>query len=209
MIDVVLVDDHVLFREGLRALLGGHGDIAVVASAGDAREGKQLLDEHPAALAIVDVALPGQGGLPLVRDLKRDDPRRRVLVLSMHSHLDVVADAFDHGADGYALKTLPPAELVRAVQLVAEGGRYVAPGLEGAAGNGHGMPLGLLRALSRREREIFDLLVRGDRNRDIAQNLFISVKTVETHRTRIMRKLEVHNIGELVRLAVRHGHLAV
>lgn len=208
-----MVDDHELFREGVRALLERAG-IAVVGAAGDARGGKLVLDKQPEAMAIIDVTLPGPSGLSLVRDLKRETQDRRVLVLSMHEHKDVVADALDCGADGYAFKRQSPADLVRAIRVVHTVGRYLPPGMEELAfdRNNYGgarEPRGALHALSRREYEIFDLLVRGSTNQEIAEGLFISPKTVETHRARIMHKLDVHNIGELVRLAVRVGHHAV
>jgi DNA-binding NarL/FixJ family response regulator len=210
MICVILVDDHELFREGLRALLSQDPEITVVATAGDAREAKRVVGDHPTALLIVDVSLPGSGGVPLVRELKREEQRRPVLMLSMHQHADVVADALDNGADGYALKSQSPKELLAAIRVVAGGKRYLAPGLPVPSGDGHpgAVPLGLLRALSKREREVLTCLVRGDSNQDIARQLFISVKTVETHRIRVMKRLEVHSIADLVRLAVRHGHFA-
>jgi len=203
MIHVILVDDHELFREALRILLSQDTGISVTATAGDAREAKRVFAEHPSDLAIVDVTLPGAGGIPLVRDLKRSEPHRKVLMLSMHEHIDVVADAMDNGADGYALKSQSPGELLQAIHTVAAGGQYLAPGLELPAmnGAGHILPAGLLRSLSKREREIFDLLIRGDRNHDIAGHLFISVKTVETHRTRINKKLGIHSTTELIRFA--------
>jgi DNA-binding NarL/FixJ family response regulator len=209
MIRVILVDDHELFCEGLRALLSQEPAIEVVGTAGDARQAQQVVADHPGALVIVDVSLPGSGGVALVRELKRADPMRPALVLTMHEHADVVADALDSGADGYALKSQPPRELVAAIHKVAGGGRYLAPGLTAPQGDAQhrAVPSGLLRTLSKREREIFACLVRGDSNQQIARQLFISVKTVETHRMRVLKKLDVHSMAELVRLAVRHGHL--
>ena len=210
MIRVILVDDHELFREGLRALLSQDPEISIVAAAADAREAKPLVAEHPGSVVIVDVTLPGAGGVSFVRDLKREEPGRPVLMLSMHQHSDVVADALDSGADGYALKSESAAELLEAIRRVARGEQYLAPGLSLPPGDGahRTTPSGLLRTLSKREREIFACLVRGDDNRAIAQQLFISVKTVETHRMRIMKKLDVHSMADMVRLAARHGHLA-
>jgi DNA-binding NarL/FixJ family response regulator len=210
MIRLVLVDDHELFREGLRALLECDATLSIVASANDAREALDATAQHPCDVVILDVTLPGCNGTSLVRDLKREDPARKVLMLSMHQHLDVVTEALDNGADGYAIKNQSPAELREAIRTVAAGERYLAPSLRDAVSerNGRGLTTGLLGALSKREREIFGLLVRGYNNNDIAGQLFISIKTVETHRTRIMKKLEVHSMGDLVRLAARHGHLA-
>jgi DNA-binding NarL/FixJ family response regulator len=159
---------------------------------------------------LVDVSLPGSNGVALVRELKRSDRRRRVVVLTMHQHPDMVCDAFAAGADGYALKHQSREELLAAIFAVAAGDRYVAPAVAEALPTGvdQARPRGALAALSAREREVFDLLVRGLGNGDVGKQLCISVKTVETHRARIMRKLDVHNIGDLIRLAARQGVLA-
>jgi DNA-binding NarL/FixJ family response regulator len=146
----------------------------------------------------------------LVRELKRDNRRRRVVVLTCHQHPDIVCDAFAAGADGYALKQQSREELLAAIFAVAGGNRYVAPAVAAAlpADAGKIVPRGALGALSAREREVFDLLIRGFGNAEVGKQLYISIKTVETHRARIMRKLDVHNIGELIRLAARQGLLA-
>jgi DNA-binding NarL/FixJ family response regulator len=205
---IVLVDDHRLFRDGVRAILGAYPDLELVGEAADAREAEQLLDDVPHDLLIVDVTLPGSNGVALMRNRKRKKDKRPILVLTMHHSADIVADAFAAGATGYALKQQSEAELVDAVRCAASGRRYLAPQippevLDGRAAAGNSV----LSLLSSREREIFDLIVRGSTNADVAKQLFISIKTVETHRTRILRKLGVHSLGELIRLAVRHGLL--
>jgi DNA-binding NarL/FixJ family response regulator len=208
MIRVVLVDDHELFCEGMRAVLAGEPDLSLVATAHDAPSARRLLDEQPCEVVVVDVSLPGPAGTDLVRELREEAPERPILMLSMHQYPDVVADAFDSGASGYALKSQSPRELFEAIHAVAAGRRYLAPTLEPVAPPSARRPqLGLLRGLSAREREVFDLLVSGHSNQEVSKRLFISVKTVETHRMRIMKKLGVHNIGDLIRIAVRHGHL--
>ncbi|HEX6836219.1 MAG TPA: response regulator transcription factor, partial [Polyangia bacterium] len=171
------------------------------------------LAEHTAFDEIVlDITLPGSNGLALLRELKRLRIRQPALILTMHQHADMVTDAFAAGAVGYALKHQSELEIVEAIRSVARRETYLAPSLppellpDGDGAPPH--PVGVLSVLSSREREIFDLIVRGHSNADIAARLFISVKTVETHRTRIMRKLDVHNVGELIRLAARHGFLA-
>ena len=210
MIRIILVDDHELFRDGLGELLRKRGDLAVVAEANDAREATLAVAENPCDLVVVDITLPGSSGIALVRDLKRDDPRRPVLMLSSYQDADIVADALDAGADGYAIKTQSPQQFIEAIHAVVAGQGYLAPSLRHVVrrDGGRSGRTGFLGSLSAREREIFDLLVRGRSNGDIAKALFISVKTVETHRTHIMKKLDVHSIGDLVRLAARHGHLA-
>jgi DNA-binding NarL/FixJ family response regulator len=208
-IRIILVDDHQLFRAGLRALLTVEPAFEVVAEAGDAREAVTCVETVPHDLVIVDVTLPGSNGIALIRELKRRQKRLPVLVLTMHQHADYVVDAFAAGANGYALKLQSEAEIFEAIRTVGSGGTYAAPAIaqlvRGSATPAHGS---VLASLSAREREIFDLLVRGYTNAEVAKQLFISVKTVETHRTRILRKLDVHNIGDLVRLAARHGLIA-
>jgi DNA-binding NarL/FixJ family response regulator len=207
---LILVDDHQLFRAGLRALLAAHADLEVVAEAGDAREAVERCEQIEHDLLVADVTLPGSNGVALIRELRRRRQRRPVLVLTMHQHADIASDAVAAGAAGDALKLQSESELVEAIRVTAGGGRYVAPQMAGVLEslNGSGSAGGVLGTLSAREREIFDLLVRGLTNADVARQLFISVKTVETHRTRILHKLDVHNIGELVRLAARHGLIA-
>jgi two-component system, NarL family, response regulator NreC len=211
-IRILLVDDHRLFRDGLRAILALHGDVSVVGEADDARSAAQLAAAVEHDLVIVDVTLPGSNGVALVRELKRQQRTTPVLVLTMHQHADIVADAFAAGATGYALKHQSEAELLEAVRACAARRRYVAPQIAPAvaepATGSRKRGGGVLSQLSSREREIFDLIVRGSSNAAIAEQLFISIKTVETHRTRIMKKLGVHSVGELIRLAARHGLLA-
>jgi DNA-binding NarL/FixJ family response regulator len=209
-IRIVLVDDHQLFRAGLRALLTVEPAFEVVAEAGDAREACACVEAVDHDLVIVDVTLPGSNGIALIRELKRRQKRRPVLVLTMHQHADYVVDAFAAGANGYALKLQSEAEIFEAIRTVGGGGTYAAPAIAQLARGAAAQPAhgSVLSSLSAREREIFDLLVRGYTNAEVAKQLFISVKTVETHRTRILRKLDVHNIGDLVRLAARHGLIA-
>ncbi|HWE27699.1 MAG TPA: response regulator transcription factor [Polyangia bacterium] len=208
---IVIVDDHRLFRDGLRAIFAAYDDLVIVGEAADVREAELLVASVAHDLVIVDVTLGGRNGVAFIRELKRNKNETPVLVLSMHQHPDIVADAFAAGAGGYAVKHQSESELIEAIRTVVAGQRYLAPQIPAEAltavsrgGNGKG----LLAQLSSREREIFDLIVRGSSNASVAQQLFISVKTVETHRTRIMRKLGVHSVGELIRLAARHGLLA-
>lgn len=211
-IRILLVDDHRLFRDGLRAILALHGDVEVVGEADDARSAAQLAETVEHDLVIVDVTLPGPNGLALVRELKRQHHTTPILILTMHQHADIVADALAAGATGYALKHQSEAELLEAVRATAARQRYLAPqiaaSVDDSAVGSRKRAAGILAQLSSREREIFDLMVRGSSNGDIAAQLFISIKTVETHRTRIMKKLGVHSLGELIRLAARHGLLA-
>lgn len=208
MIRVLLVDDHELFCQGMCALLAREPDLSVVGSARDVATARSLFDEQACDVAVIDISLPGAGGISLVRELRRELPHLAILMLSMHDYPDVVSDALARGATGYALKSQSPQEISDAIRTVAGGQRYLAPPLtELAPSIGKRPSLGLLSGLSAREREVFDLLVQGQSNQAISSSLFISVKTVETHRMRLMRKLSVHSIGELIRLAVRHDRL--
>jgi DNA-binding NarL/FixJ family response regulator len=210
-IRLLLVDDHRLFRDGLKAILGSYPDLTVVAEANDARSALELVETVEFDVVVLDITLPGSNGLALLRELKRRRVKQPALVLTMHQHGDMVADAFAAGAVSYALKHQSESELVEAVRSTARRVTYLAPQLSRELlpdASGASAAHGVLETLSSREREIFDLIVRGNSNADIARQLFISVKTVETHRTRIMRKLDVHNVGELIRLAARHGFLA-
>jgi two-component system secretion response regulator SsrB len=209
---IVLIDDHLLFREGLSEALKRDPRYELVGEAEDARAAYQIVDATDPDLVIVDVGLPGTNGIALVRELVRRERRRRVLVLTMHCEADFAAQAFAAGAGGYALKHQSLEDIKEAIAAVMAGHRYCAPRIDRtqidtamvARQDGEGP----LAVLSPREREVFDMLVRGYSNRGIAEQLAISAKTVDTHRTRIMRKLSIHSIGELVRYAARHHLLS-
>jgi two-component system response regulator NreC len=210
-----LVDDHQLFRQGLRTILAKEGDLTVVGEASDAREAYQLVvDAHP-DVVVLDVSLPGVNGIAATRELVRREPHAHVLMLSMHSSEDYVAQALAAGATGYALKDQSAGEVVDAIRAVARGQAYLSPKISRFVvedylrlRRGDTARTGPLAALSVREQEIFDLLVRGFSNDGIAGQLCISVKTVETHRAHILHKLHLHSIAELVRFAARHNLVA-
>jgi two-component system response regulator NreC len=206
---VALVDDHLLFREGLRALLSSQADIQVVGEAADARQAYNIVEaEHP-DVVVLDLSLPGVDGIAATRELRRRAPGGKVLMLSMHTGEEFAAQALAAGASGYALKSQPSVNVVEAIRTVARGETYLSPEfsrtlldeqLRGRMADG-----GPIAPLSEREREVFDLLVRGFSNQAAATELCISVKTVETHRSHIHRKLGVHSVAELMRFAALHG----
>jgi len=211
---IVLVDDHALFRASLKTLLAAEPALEVVGEAGDAREAYRVVESLKPDLVLLDIGLPGVNGVSTTRELTRRDPRCKILVLTQHSSEDFVAQALSAGALGYALKHQTPREIIDAIHAVARGERYLSPRLERGAVDQ------LLRlkqrsrggegptdALSVREREIFDLLVRGYSNGDIGAQLCISVKTVETHSAHVLKKLGAHSMVELLRFAARHGLL--
>jgi two-component system invasion response regulator UvrY len=208
MLRLVLVDDHRLFREGLRALLGDQPDLRVVGEAADAEGTYPLVAAARPEVLLLDVGLPGPGGISVTRELKRRGADARILMLSAHADGDLVAQALAAGALGYSLKTQPIGDVVDAIRSVGRGERYLSAALarcaQAAEPSSSVRAPGPLFALSLREQEIFGLLVHGFGNDAIGAHLCISVKTVETHRAHILKKLGVHSLVELVRLAARH-----
>jgi len=211
---LALVDDHRLFREGMRALLATQADFQLVGEASQAQDAYTLVDQAQPDVLLLDVSMPLGSGVSVAREVLRRQPHQRILALSMFADEEHVAQALEVGVLGYASKDLSASELFSAIRSVAHGEAYLSPGISRVVldeymrmrRSGHG-PETPLRCLTRREREIFDLAVRGLSNQDIASQLCISKRTVETHRGRIMRKLHVHSATDLVRLAARNGLL--
>jgi len=205
---VALVDDHPVFREGLRHLLSSEPGLEVVGEAGDARGACALANTAKPSVIVIDVALPDGDGIAATQEILRNSPRTRVLALTMHTGEFFVSRAFSAGVSGYAIKTQAPEEIVGAVCAVARGETYVPARFSHLVTrpNGHpNVPTTPFEDLSKREREIFDLILRGFTNEGMARALFISVKTVETHRTQLMDRLDIHDIAGLVRYAIRMG----
>ena len=209
-ISLVLVDDHVLFREALRLMIATQPDFHVVGEASGAPDAYRIVDQTKPDVLILDILLQQAGGLSIARKVLRTHPGQRILALSMFADEDHVAGALAAGVIGYATKDLSAEELFSAIRKVAAGEAYLAPGISRsieARPRDHQRAPGLLRRLTSREREIFDLVIRGLSNQEIAAQLSISIRTIETHRGRIMRKLNVHSATDLVRLAARLGLL--
>lgn len=208
---IVLVDDHPILRVAMRELLTHNRfDLAIVGETENMCEALSLVEAREPDLVIMDIVLPGQNGIVATREIRRMRPQCQVLIFTTLAEPTFVADALSAGAAGYAIKTQPIEEVIAAIDDVARGKRYIAPQMaealtkNGANGYGeHG-----LTALSRREKEVFDLVVAGYTNRRAAATLFISERTIETHRTRINRKLGAHSTGELIRFAARHNMLS-
>lgn len=206
---LVLVDDHPLYRRGLIQVLRGDPALDVVCEAGHAADARICARTQQLDLAIVDVLLPGTSGITLTQELRELQPSCRVLGLSAVEEPGLIADMLRAGAGGFAFKTQPCAEIVEAVRLVAAGERYLpatidSAALAAAASAGDATRLG---RLTKREREIFELMIRGHSNHAIAQQLFIALRTVETHRQRIVKKLSARSIVEMQRIAARYGGL--
>jgi DNA-binding NarL/FixJ family response regulator len=208
---LLLGDDHTLVRQGLRKILEEKPDWEVVAEAGDGREAvRQALALHP-DVAILDVGMPQLNGIEATRQIVRRAPETRVLILSMHSADAYVARALQAGAKGYLLKDSAGKDLIRAVATVATGKSFFSPAVAKLMLDDYVRRVAETAvvdkydSLSEREREVFQLVAEGRSNKEVAELLAISLATVETHRARILEKLDVHNTAELVLYAVRRG----
>ncbi|MFN0104354.1 MAG: response regulator [Bryobacteraceae bacterium] len=209
---ILLVDDHTLVRQGLRRILESQSDLRVVAEAGSGSEAIELAREHQPDLALLDVGMKGLNGLEALAQLRRLLPSLSVLMLSMHADERYVLRAVREGARGYVLKDCVEQELIEAVAAVRRGARFFSPEVHRFVqrrGAGHlndaGSPDDRFDRLTDRERHVYQLLAEGNSNKEIAGLLSLSLHTVETHRSRIMEKLELHSAAELVLSAVRRG----
>ena len=208
-IRVLIVDDHAVVRAGLRLLLDAEDDIETVGEAGDAREAIFEARTTKPDVVLMDVVLGDKSGIDVTPELIHEQPQARVLVLSMQDDPRYVREAFAAGARGYVLKEAADTELVTAVREVARGGSYVHPtlGARMAAADAAAADAAGHDPLSDREREVLRLLALGHTNQEIAEMLFISVRTAETHRAHIMQKLRLETRAELVRYALAQGLL--
>jgi DNA-binding NarL/FixJ family response regulator len=208
---LLLGDDHTLVRQGLRRILEDRPEWRVVAEAGDGREAVRLALEHKPDVAVLDIGMPLLNGIEAARRITRREPRVHVLMLSMHADEAYVTRALQAGARGYLLKDSAGKDLIRAVDAVAAGQSFFSPSiaqlmLDNYARRPSGPPVeDRYETLSEREREIFQLVAEGLSNKDVSRTLGITLATVETHRARILQKLDIHNTAELVLYAVRRG----
>lgn len=209
-IRVLIVDDHALVREGLKALLSLAPDVEVV---GEAENGKEALRKVRALrpdVVLMDIAMPGMGGIEATRRVCREFPETKVLALTQYDSFDYVIPMIEAGAKGFVTKASSSSELARAVRTVYQGSSYLSPAAAAAlveerqrrSAEGVGDPYD---SLTEREREILKLLAEGHTTREIARMLFLSPKTVEWHRGNLMHKLKLRNRAELVRYAIRKG----
>jgi two-component system, NarL family, response regulator NreC len=210
-IRVELADDHTLLRQGVRRILEDHPEFVVVAEASSGLEAVHLAREHQPDIALLDIGMPELNGMEAATQIRRQSPRTAVVILSMHRDERYVLRALDAGARGYLLKDAVEGELVEALQRIQQGGSVFSPAIAAMLNDGH---IRRLRAegvedgydlLTERERLIYQLLAEGHSNKNIAARLCLSLHTVETHRTRLMEKLDVHSAAELVLSAVRRG----
>jgi two-component system response regulator NreC len=210
VIRVVLVDDHAVVRTGLRLLLESQADVEVVGEAGNATDAVFRARALKPDVILLDVVMPGESGIEVLPKLLQEAPDTRVLVLSMQDDPSYVREAFAAGASGYVLKEAADEEVVAAVRDIAAGGSYVHPALGArmVAADAQERAAAEADPLSEREREVLRLLALGHTNQEIAEQLYISVRTAESHRAHIMQKLSLSTRAELVRYALSHGLLA-
>jgi len=203
---ILLVDDHAVLRSGLRLLLEQEPDLEPIGEAATAEEAVRALPRLTPDVVVIDVEMPGIGGLEGIGLIRERAPDARVLVLSMHDQARDVRRAFDAGAHGYLPKAAADEDLVRAIRAVAAGERYVHPSL-GAALAAPQPASGPIDELTARERDVLRLLALGHTNQEIAEQLVVSVRTVESHRAHVMTKLRVSTRAGLVGEALRAGLL--
>jgi two-component system, NarL family, response regulator NreC len=209
VISVVLVDDHAVVRSGIRLLLDKQEDIEVIGEAGNAKDALFRARALKPDVILLDVVMPGESGIEVLPRLLEESPETKVLVLSMQDDPRYVREAFAAGAQGYVLKEAADAEVVSAVREIARGGRYVHPtlGARMVAADAEERAAAEADPLSEREREVLRLLALGHTNQEIAEKLYISVRTAESHRAHVMQKLSLATRAELVRYALSRGLL--
>jgi DNA-binding NarL/FixJ family response regulator len=207
-IRILLADDHAVVRQGFRAILAQQSDMVIVGEAGNGREVLTLAQQTTPDLIVMDVAMPELNGIEAARRLTTMLPHVRILALSMHKESIYVREMLKAGARGYLLKDSGEQDLLNAVRVLAKGGEYISPAVQPALMSPTSGKFGgttPLDQLTSREREVLQLIAEGKTNKEIATLLSISVFTVDAHRGRIMEKINVHNVNELVRFAVRNG----
>jgi DNA-binding NarL/FixJ family response regulator len=211
MIKALLVEDMTLTRSGFRALLEDSGKVEVIGEAADGREAIKLAEKLNPDIILMDVSMPGLNGIEATRQIRAAQPHIRVLMLSMHTAGPYVFESLRAGAAGYILKDATFAELLSAIATVVGGGTYLSPTLTNVAVEDYVRlargqhDTSELDKLSAREREVLQLIAEGHSSSNIARQLHISARTVDTHRHNIMQKLNIHSVAGLTKFAVRHG----
>ena len=208
-LEILITDDHMLFRQGLRSLLESEG-LRVIGEAADGRTAVKLAKQLQPCAAIIDVSMPGLNGIEATKQIRHDSPEVKVIVLSMRSDSRAVLDAFAAGACAYLLKEAAFEEVVVALRVVLQGKTYLSPAIahvvvRNSVERWSAKPGAAPRGISGREREILQLVAEGRSSKEMAASLYVSMKTIETHRKQIMDKLNLHSIAELTKYAIREG----
>lgn len=205
MIRVIVADDHHIFRQGLLRLLQSSNVITVVGEAGDGKEALNLIKTEVPEIAILDISMPGLSGLEVIRELEQQENKTKIIYLTMHDDLFTAKKVITSKAKGYVSKDDAYEDLIYAIEAVSSGRRFVSPSISDKI-----FRLNILKendddVLTNRELEILKLIAEGVTNKKIAGQLSISVKTVETYRSRIMQKLDLHSTADLIKYAIRNG----
>jgi DNA-binding NarL/FixJ family response regulator len=213
----VIIDDHPLFREGLKTIIEREHRLKVVGEAGSGRDGMRLAKRLKPELVVVDISLPDESGIELTREIRTRLPETRVIIVSMHSKIDYIAESFQAGASGYVIKESAADKLLQGIESVAKGDYFLDSSVS------HAVVANLMKypvkeakttdedygTLTPREQEVMRLLAEGLSTKAVAEKLFISPKTVENHRTSIMKKLGLHSTIELIRYSAKIGLIDV
>lgn len=208
---VVIAEDHKLFRDGLKSMLSARNDLHVVGEAQDGLEAIRCVKRNEPDLLLLDLSMPRLSGISVMKDIKSQFPKVKILALTIHESDQYVLEAFEAGADGYCIKDAGRDELMVAINSVLEGKTYISPGIADNVLEGYLEENKRLKTktawdtVTRREREVLKLLAEGYLNKEIAEFLHISVKTVEKHRANIMNKLDLHNASTLTAYAIEKG----
>ncbi|MFO7686373.1 MAG: response regulator transcription factor [Desulfobacterales bacterium] len=208
---VVIAEDHKLFRDGLKSMLSSRNDLDVVGEAQDGLEAILCVKRNEPDLLLLDLSMPRLSGISVMKDIKSQFPKVKILALTIHESDQYVLEAFEAGADGYCIKDAGRDELMVAINSVLEGKTYISPGIADNVLEGYLEENKRLKTktawdtVTRREREVLKLLAEGYLNKEIAEFLHISVKTVEKHRANIMNKLDLHNASTLTAYAIEKG----
>jgi two-component system, NarL family, response regulator NreC len=210
---ILLADDHTILRAGLKMMLNAQPDMEVVGEAQDGRQAIQEAQRLQPDIVLMDITMPDMNGIEATKQIKRNHPTARVLILTMHEHDEYVFQALRAGASGYMLKEAADTDLISALHVVQSGQFYLSPAAQSVMVGDYlqrvrtGEEKDSYSSLTEREREILKLVAEGHTNNQIAERLVISPKTVDTHRTHIMDKLNLHSRAELVKYAMRRGLL--
>ena len=206
MIRLGIAEDHTIVRWALREALGKAEDIEVVGEAGTAAETLEMIKRERPDVLLLDISLPDRSGFDVLTEMRPLDTAPLVVVLTWHTEPSYAARAIAAGAHGYVSKSVEPTQLLEAIRSVSRGEQVIPPGVEQLLANGDGHPAS---ALTAREQQVMEMLARGMTNREIAEHLEISIKTVDTHRGHVLKKLGLRNNSELTRFAVKHGYVSL
>ncbi len=208
---IVIAEDHTILREGLRALLSSNPELEVVGEAKDGQEAVRSVEKVKPHMILMDLSMPRMNGMDAIREIKKKSPETKILILTVHKTEEYIQAALEAGANGYVLKDSSHTELSLAIQNVLDGRYFISPEISGKIigaylqGKKPVRPTTSWDTLTQREKGILKLIAEGYKNKEIADFLCISVKTVEKHRANLMQKLDLHNISDLTALAIEKG----